>query len=1105
MSNIRATFSINAAGTVWGAIDGDISNQTDLQDALDLKADKSELETDIEEVNTAISNLSDTVTSNYNTLDGKIDSEISNRQTADEDLQDNIDTLGDTVTDNYTELNNKILDNTADITTNTGLITNINSKIPEQASAVNQLADKNFVNSSIATNTANFIGTFNSIAELEAYSGTLTNNDYAFVATTDSVGNTLYDRYKWNGSEWLFEYELNNSSFTANQWASINSGITDTLTAQITTNQNSITNIQNNYVPKTRTINGKALNTNITLNASDVNALANTTTINDLTTTAQQNALNSGATSAKISQITTNTNNIATINDKIPADASSSNKLVTASALSNAVVNLANQDLSNLTETGNDRLHALKGYEDAGELLTDAEGLANVKRYAHSTFDLSKFTVVGSPNITDDGIASWDGSPNNFWRAETPITLSQLQDKSWTFRDEWINKGITQRPSDTTKRTQEGIIIASGSAAYGLVCVYGDGSIGFTGRFGDLEDNTGSAQIIAIAKTWSALGYSSTPASAEVELSFDITTGIYTLRVRVEDETEWKTVGTYTPPTTNKQLWAIYNNPDRLIRFSENTVYNNVYNALDLKYASIVIDGVEVFSGNRTGIDTIKPDNYTVVGTPTISADGVLNTSSGNYLTKDLSILNGKTDIVFYSPIATILSAPSENTGLWGNTRRSGEFQIESWLQSNGNVYTVIYKGNQGADQIMRVHSDNMVGHSIQYKITYKNNNWTIYHSIDGGEFTQNGLTVSVGTNPATDSTSILFNSSYPWGIGVDSSTGSEPLSTYGSIDLNSFKIYVDGNLVYQPCLKIPYTQSKTGSKIVNAIYRGRVNDMAEQFGYAPYYILQEDKVGNYSVVGSPTISGDFVASGFSSSNYISKSIELSDFVCEFNVKLNGALATDLIYFYTNDTTRLVLYPRSSTNTFSLYINGGATYEMNPITDWNGEYDGILTKNGTTINLKLYQNGALVSERTVTYTETISAIKGFYLAPQKVFASSSFTGSIDLNSFKIYANNKLTYQAVIDPCFTLPQVELYGLIGDKTLRDSYYNGVTYWELFSNRRLEQGGSCESGVEYTLPKPFADANYVLTIPYSSKTATSFIPSATGDFIAKGTGLL
>lgn len=105
-------------------------------------------------------------------------------------------------------------------------ITDINGKIPAQASSSNQLADKSFVNSSIATNTANFIGTFNSVAELEAYSGTVTNNDYAFVIGTDSAGNTTYNRYKYNANtqQWAYEYTLNNSSFTAAQWATINSG-----------------------------------------------------------------------------------------------------------------------------------------------------------------------------------------------------------------------------------------------------------------------------------------------------------------------------------------------------------------------------------------------------------------------------------------------------------------------------------------------------------------------------------------------------------------------------------------------------------------------------------------------------------------------------------------------------------------------------------------------------------------------------------------------------------------------------------------------------------------------------------------------------------------
>lgn len=109
------------------------------------------------------------------------------------------------------------------------------AKIPSAASAANQLADKGFVHDAIATNTAYFIGTFDSVEELEAYDGDLTNNDYAFVETTDTAGNVLYQRYKYNERKeaWEFEYSLNNTGFTAEQMDAINSGATAEKIGQI--------------------------------------------------------------------------------------------------------------------------------------------------------------------------------------------------------------------------------------------------------------------------------------------------------------------------------------------------------------------------------------------------------------------------------------------------------------------------------------------------------------------------------------------------------------------------------------------------------------------------------------------------------------------------------------------------------------------------------------------------------------------------------------------------------------------------------------------------------------------------------------------------------
>ena len=130
----------------------------------------------------------------------------------------------------YTKPNNGIPKNE--------LTESVQASLDKADSSVQSLegyATESFVNSSIATQTAYFIGTFNSVEELNAYAGTKTPNDYAFVVVYDAVVPTevkQYDRYKWSGTAWIFEYTLNNSSFTQAQWAAINSGITSAKVAE---------------------------------------------------------------------------------------------------------------------------------------------------------------------------------------------------------------------------------------------------------------------------------------------------------------------------------------------------------------------------------------------------------------------------------------------------------------------------------------------------------------------------------------------------------------------------------------------------------------------------------------------------------------------------------------------------------------------------------------------------------------------------------------------------------------------------------------------------------------------------------------------------------
>lgn len=321
----------------------------------------------------------------------------------------------------------------------------------------------------------------------------------------------------------------------------------------------------------------------------------------------------------------------------------------------------------------------------------------------------------------------------------------------------------------------------------------------------------------------------------------------------------------------------------------------------------------------KTGIDQIKADDYTVVGSPTITDDGVASGfSSSSYLkspqyeyanaynikiegifsTNDLSSVEHSEHIfVLYgggtnNMVQTYYNTSKKmnikvNTGSGAKTLKDDTYVIES-----NSIYEFVFEFN--------VQNSNL---NFKIRNNSKQESWYSFPSETMSSFfTSTLMYVAFGTAPWDTSTFLT-----------------------GSIDLNSFKIYVDGNLVYQPTLRIPYNQSKTGSKIVNAVYRDRVQDMYEQFGWANYYTLSD-----------------------------------SDF-------------------------------------------------------------------------------------TVPYGENLD--------------------------------------------------------GHVTKIDWYKNGVTSWEYDTNLDCIETGSCTNGTAVTLPKPMADANYTLSVPYSAKTKTGFTPSASGDYIAKG----
>ena len=165
-------------------------------------------------------------------------------------------------TADHRELTHRSDPNQHPISAITGLqeeLDGINAKIPAQASATNQLADKDFVNSSIENVAAYYItkdaagNPFATKAELDAatvfYSGgqirVPTRNDYTVVLHDESkeieeTGEQPTTRYLYDNG-WDYQYIVNNSGLTADQWKAVNSGATAEIIESVANKQDKLT------------------------------------------------------------------------------------------------------------------------------------------------------------------------------------------------------------------------------------------------------------------------------------------------------------------------------------------------------------------------------------------------------------------------------------------------------------------------------------------------------------------------------------------------------------------------------------------------------------------------------------------------------------------------------------------------------------------------------------------------------------------------------------------------------------------------------------------------------------------------------------------------
>ena len=459
-------------------------------------------------------------------------------------------------------------------------------------------------------------------------------------------------------------------------------------------------------------------------------------------------------------------------------------------------------------EIGQDKV----GYFPEWSVKDDATLWQKVNKLAHSTYvgdqpsdasplDPKKFTYPAGhrPNITDDGIISNITTSNYVY---TAVTFSFSTADNWDVEFDYTfnsNGGNVQR--FISGRSSAGFILDSQTGNYCYLYLKSQGS---------------STYDIASAKH---TGFKFT-AGTKYHIRYSFTGSSYELYI------DGNKINDATVDSTTKIGNAALN----LFTGGD---FAPAAGEQNLKSLVVRINGVEVFSGNKTGIDTIKPSKFTATtggqDSPfenpalpfsdnglSITADGIVSgfSSNGRYLRQALSVtpkrevlIKGKFTYTPDSHVQVIFNCGLTRLGI------SSTYVTVNYYDNSHTTY------NHACSE----------GDIIEFELLVKADKQTLSCKING-----------ISGTPVNTSHELTL-SEITYCLFGQYSTSGYGNSFAGTIDLPVFEFYVDGELIYQPLLCIPYTEAKGNKKVVDKKYRPRVKDLFEQKGYNIYYTLGED------------------------------------------------------------------------------------------------------------------------------------------------------------------------------------------------------------------------------------------------------------------------
>lgn len=654
--------------------------------------------------------------------------------------------------------------------------------------------------------------------------------------------------------------------------------------------------------------------------------------------------------------------------------------------------------------------------------VNDEEGYGRVKELKESDFDLSKFTVVGSPTITDDGVASGFSSSTSIVSIFDTIT------------------------SGTDIKIRMSLKINSDETPSGIQWLFAffDTNSSTTHNGGYLQYQKKNKKLLsAVANTGFKAGNTILNLNEWYDIEYQTDLSTY-YRVYINGVLDNESI--FSTPITDYQV-------SKISLGSTLSSPSYIRGSIDLKQFSITVDGKEVFSGNPTALDTIKANNYTVVGSPTITddgiyqqnatSDGILGATVGKTFTQSVKVggrytvkLDSKTE-----QLMDLISFGSNNILLYDGIVKSGD-----------NWYVEISNGTTTVKTLIEIPLKD--GDIIDTELIIDGTNMTLYAKLNES-VTYTATVASLGT-----------------GIINRYQLSTSARSWSGKVDLNTIHVYIDGNLVYQPCLKIPYTKAKTGSKIVDAAYKLRVEDCYNQYGAGNYYLFSS--ATEQFALPMPDIYGLLQSAIEDLDNKIvtldNKKVNRAGDIMTGALTIRGPEHPQLRLHRTNPA-----FDTPSENKFAQLLFLGSDDNWSGIVQ-NINNTGSVTVDGVATNYPI--NSTNLTSRTRNNDGSTYTQGDLFVATDSQGNAWTY-GPHPAN--KLDNSNKLaTTNWVRNHCCTTPATtkSTASLDAPCYVIENYVNGTSWYRTYSDKWIEQGkyqGAVSATINFL--KAFKNTNYCI----------------------------